>query len=62
MVEAGEQIALRSQALTHACQHSTCSPVPHFYVSVCNEGDMTGLERMQNLQGSEVTNGREREE
>lgn len=33
---------------------------PPFYVSVCNEGDMTGLERMQNLQGTEVTNGRER--
>ncbi|TWW63561.1 hypothetical protein D4764_03G0005690 [Takifugu flavidus] len=28
MVEAGEQIALRSQALTHACQHSTCSLSP----------------------------------
>lgn len=31
-----------------------------FYVSVCDEGDMTDVEKMENLWGPEVTNGRQR--
>lgn len=50
-------------SLTHTCMPALhLLACPPFYVSVCNEGDMTGQERMQSLQGTEVTNGREREE
>lgn len=58
-------IALRSHSLTHTHTRRHM-PALHllvrrpFYVSMCNEGDMTDVEKMENLRGPEVTNGRER--